>query len=115
MLVGKVIGESDIGTELLLSSLAVGTRTIRVDHATDRSQIARLEFLDGSADFGDAPHNFVARDTGIYGRHEFFPLVANLVQIGMTDPTKENFNLHVVFGWLAALNLGRSHGRCRTG
>ena len=44
-----------------------------------------LNFLTALPTFTTRPDNFVARNTGIYGRHDRVPFVAHLVQIRMTD------------------------------
>src|SRR5436190_10268284 len=78
---------------LLESCMATGTGPAGIHHATDPGQITFLEFLDLATDRGNAPHDFVARHARV-NRH--VPLVANLVQIRMTDTAIKNFNLNIV-------------------
>jgi len=42
VLIGKVVGESQIRTELLEASLALGAGTIGIDHAADGGEVAGL-------------------------------------------------------------------------
>src|ERR1035438_2645059 len=90
---------------LFESRMATGTGPAGIHHATDSGQITFLEFLDLTADPGHAPHDFVARHAGV-NRH--VPLVANLVQIRMTDATIKDFNLHIVNSDVTPLNRERT-------
>ena len=83
MCVLAVVGLHRIMFAILLEScLATGTGPAGIHHATDSGQIAFLKFFDLATDLRHAPHDFVARHARV-NRH--VPLVANLVQIRMTD------------------------------
>jgi hypothetical protein len=113
--VGKVVGEHEIGAELLLAGLALGTRAVRVDHATDRGQVARLEVRDGRAYLRHSPYDLVARNAGVDSRHHAFPLVSRLVKIGMADAAEQDLDLNVMVRQIAPWNGGGSEWRRRTG
>ena len=101
MLVGEVVGESEIRAELLEAGLALGAGAVGIDHAADRGEVAGLELGDRRADLGDAADDFVAGNAGVDGGHHAAPLVADLMEIGVADAAEQNFDLHVVFGWIA--------------
>ncbi len=115
MLVGKVVGEGRIRAELLEARLALGAGAVRVDHAADRGEVAGLELGDRGADLGDAADDLVAGHAGVDGGHDTAPLVADLVEIGVADAAEEDFDLHVVFGWIAPRDRGGGQRRSRTG
>ncbi len=96
VLVGEVVGEGEVGAELLEARLALGAGAVGVDHAADRGEVAGLELGDGGADLGDAADDLVAGNAGIDGGHHAAPLVAGLVEIGVADAAEENLDLHVV-------------------
>jgi hypothetical protein len=64
-------------------------------------------FGDLGSNLGYATDNFVTRDAGIDG---IFPLVSRLVDVGVTDATKEDFNLDVSLAWLASSDVHRCEG-----
>src|SRR5580698_5416085 len=113
MLVGKVISKGRIRTELLLAGPALGAGAVGIDHAAHRSQVAELEFRDGRADLGYAADDLVTRNTGVDRGQEFAPLVAHLVKVRVADAAEKNFDLHVVFGWVATCDRGESQRRGR--
>ena len=115
VLVGEVVGEGEVRAELLESGLALGAGAVGVDHAADRGEVAGLEFGHGGADLGDAADDLMAGNAGVDGGHHAAPLVAGLVEIGVADAAEENFDLHVVFGWIAPRDRSGSKRRCRTG
>ena len=43
------------------------------------------------------------------------PLIPDLVQVGVTDAAEQDFNLYVVFGWIAPRDRGGGQRRRRTG
>ena len=102
VLVGEVVGEGHVRAELLEAGLALGAGAVRIDHAADRGEVARLELGDRGADLGDAADDLVARDAGVDGRHDAAPLVTDLVEIGVADTAVEDLDLHVVLGRIAA-------------
>ena len=57
----------------------------------------------------------MAGNARVDGGHDAAPLVANLVEIGVTDAAIQNFNLYVVFGWIAPCYRSGGQRRCRTG
>ena len=114
MLVGEVVSQGEIRTELLKARLALGAGAVGIDHAADCGEVAGLEPGDGGADLGDAAHNLMARNAGVNGGHRVLPLVANLVEIGVTNAAEQDFDLHVVFGGIAPRDRGRRQRRCCT-
>ena len=112
---GEVEGEGHVRAELLEAGLALGAGAVRVDHAADRGEVAGLELGDGRADLGDAADDLMARDDRVDGGHDAAPLVADLVEIGVADAAEEDFDLHVVFGWIAPRDRGGGQRRCRAG
>jgi len=115
VLVRKVVGEGRLRTELLEARPALRAGAVRVHHAADCGDVARLELGYGRADFGDAPNDLVSGNAGIDGGHHTAPFVADLVEIGVTDATVENLDLYIVFGWIATRDHGRGERRCCTG
>jgi hypothetical protein len=64
VLVGEVVGEGEVGAELLEAGLALGAGAVGVDQAADGGEVAGLEFGDGGADLGDAADDLVAGTQG---------------------------------------------------
>ena len=91
MLVGEVVGEGQIRAELLEARLALGACAVGVHHAADCGEVARLELGDRGANLGDTADDLVAGDAGINGGHHAAPLIANLVEIGVTDAADREF------------------------
>ena len=87
--------------------MALRTGAVRVHHAAHRGKITALELRDCGADFRDSAGNFVSRYAGVDSGHHAAPLVADLVQIGVADTAKQNFDLYVVFRRIAPRNCGR--------
>ena len=92
---------SESGPPDWLSRLALLARTVGVDHAANRDNVAGLELLYRGAGLGHAPYNLMAGNTRIDRGHHAAPLIAGLVQVRVTDSAEENLNLHVCFGWIA--------------
>src|SRR6266516_643962 len=111
--VRRVEGENHVRTELLKASLALRAGAVRIDHAPDRSEIARLVLGNCRADFGYAADDLMAGDNRVIRGHELAPLVANRMEIGVTDAAKQDFNLHVAVTWIATNNLSGRQRRCR--
>ena len=101
VLVGEVVGERQVRAELLQALLALRAGAVGIDHAADRGEVAGLELRDCGADLGDAADDLVAWNAGIDSGHDVAPLVADLVEVGVTDAAEEDLNLHVVFGWIS--------------
>ena len=57
----------------------------------------------------------MARDDRVNSGHDAAPFVKNLVEVGVTDAAKQDFDLHVAVSWIATRNRGGSQLRCRTG
>ena len=115
VLVGEVVREGHVGAELLKAGLALRTGAVCVHQAADRGQIAGLEFGDGGAYLGDAADNLMAGHTRVDGRHDAFPLIAGLVEIGVADATEKDFDLDVGGGWIAPRDGGGDKRRCCAG
>ena len=109
MFVRRIKSQDHIRTELLEACLALCTRSIRIHHAADRSDVARLELCDSRAYLGHTTDDFVARHNWINGGHKLAPLISHGMNIGVADPAVENFDLHIVFFWIAPRDLSRSH------
>ena len=101
-----------VGAELLESGLALGAGAVGVDQAADCGEVAGLELRHGGADLGDAADDLMAGDAGVDGGHDFPPLVAGLVEIGVADAAEEDFDLHVVIGGIAPRDRGGCELRC---
>jgi hypothetical protein len=82
-------------TELLETILAFRAGSIRIDKATHRGNIARLKPLHGRSNLHDTPHDFMAGDAWVRGRHNAVPLVANGVDIRMADTAEQYLDLDV--------------------
>src|SRR5215831_7505693 len=106
MFVGEVVGEREIRAELLETGLALGASAVRIDHAANGCEVAWLELGDRRADLAHTADNLVAGHARIDGWHRLLPLVANLVEIGVTDATKKYLNLHVLFSGIAPDDRG---------
>src|SRR6266513_5329224 len=113
--VRRVEGEDHVRAELLKASLAPWAGAIRIDHASDRGEIAGLVLSNCRADLGHTAYNLVTGNNRVSRGHELAPLVANRMQIGVADAAKQDLDLHVAVSWIATVDLGRSQPRCRTG
>ena len=102
--IGEVIGEGKVRAELFKPFFAFRAGAVGIDHAANGAQVADFKFLYSGADFGDPADNFVARDDRVDGGHCSAPLIARLMQVGVTDSAEEDFYLHVVLGWIAPLD-----------
>jgi len=115
MLVGKVVGQRDVGTELLQSDFAFRARSVRVDEAADGRKISGLEFGDRRTHLRHAADNFMAGNAGIHGGHEATPLITGLVEIGMADAAIQDVDLHVLVRGIPACDGGQRQRRCGAG
>jgi hypothetical protein len=115
MLIGEIVCKSGIRAELLEAYLTLGAGPVRIHHAADGGEVTRLEIGYCGTNLGDAAHNLVSGDARVDGGHETAPLVADLVEVGVTDAAEENFDLHVVRCWVASSDRGGGQRRCRTG
>ena len=110
VLVREVIGEGHVRAELLKPGLALRAGAVGVDQAADCGQVARLELGHRRADLGDAADDLMARNNRIYRGHDAAPLVADLVDVGVADAAKQDFDLHVVLGGIATIMLVEASG-----
>src|SRR4051812_35189793 len=108
MLVRTVVSKDHIRTKLFESVFAFPARAIRIDHATNGSDVTGLELRHRRADLGNAAEDLVSGDARISGGHVVVPLVANLVEIRVADTAKEDFNLYIGGSRLAPRDLGGS-------
>jgi hypothetical protein len=115
VLVGKLVSKGRIRAELLEARQVLRAGAIGVHHAADGSTVAGLELGHRRADLGYAADDFVPRNTWIDGGHEFAPLVADRLEIGVTNAAIQNFDLYVVFGWVAPRDCVGDQRRRRTG
>jgi hypothetical protein len=96
-LVGRVVREGREAEAVLLEAcLAARALAARPDHAADCCQVTLFEQTDRAADLHHSADNLVPRYARVHGRHHAFPLIARLVQIGVTDATIENLELYVL-------------------
>src|SRR5438132_14003132 len=65
VLVRRVEGEDHVRAELLKASLALWAGAVRIDHATDRSEIARFVFGNGRPDLGYTADDLVTGDNRV--------------------------------------------------
>jgi hypothetical protein len=115
VLVWEVVGEDHVGAELFQASFALGTGAIGVDHTAYGSEVAYFEFGYSGADLGDAADDLVTGDAGIDSGHDAAPLVAGLMEVGVTDAAEEDLNLHITLGWIAPRDRGGCKRRFLTG
>src|SRR6185312_5830950 len=115
MFVGEVVGQGHVRAELLEACLALRTRTVGVDQAANSGKVADLELRHGRAGAGNTAHDLMAWDAGINGGHNAAPLVADLMQVGVTDAAEENLDAHIRVGWIAPRDRGGCKRRCSTG
>jgi hypothetical protein len=115
VLVGEIVCKREIPAELFEASLALGTGAIGVNHATDSSEVAGLELGYCGADPGNTAHDLMAGDARVNSGHDIAPLITDLMKVGVTDTAEENFDLYVVFCWIASRDRTRRKGRRRTG
>jgi hypothetical protein len=101
MLVGKVAGEGEVGAELLETLLAIRTGAVGVDQAAYGGEVTCFEFCHRRPNLGHPADNLVAGNARIDGGHHTAPLIADLVQVRVTDAAEENFNLHVTLSSIA--------------
>src|SRR5256885_13659191 len=99
VLVRRIEGENHVRAELLETSLALCAGAVRIDHATDRGEIAGLVLGNCRADLGHAADDLVAGDNRIIRGHELAPLVADRMEIGLADAAEENFDLYGAGRW----------------
>src|SRR6266481_4362425 len=106
VLVRRVESEDHVRAELLEAGLALWAGAVRIDHAPDRSEIARLVLGNCRADLGHTADDLVAGDNRVIRSHELAPLVADRMEIGVADAAEQDLDLHVAVSWIAPLDLG---------
>lgn len=105
VLVRSVVGEGRRAiAELLLPALAARAGTAGIDQAAHGDEIADLELGGRAAGARDAADDLVARHAGVDRGHEGLPLVAGLVDVGVTDAAVQHLDLHIVRLRVAALD-----------
>src|ERR1035441_2699136 len=112
VLVREVVSERHIWAELLEPRLALWACAVRVHHAAHRGNITGFELGNSRTDLRDPANNFMARHQGIDRGHNFLPLIAGLVQIGVADAAEKNFDLNIVFSGIAPRDRSGSKRRC---
>src|SRR5438477_7337479 len=109
-----IISKDGLVAELLQSFFAIRTRPARIDHATDRGQIAFFEFLYLAPHLHHAPDDFMTGHAGV--SRAAAPFIARDMEVGVTDPTEKNLYLHVARRRITTLKrewLQRLVGRVR--
>jgi hypothetical protein len=102
----RVIGESHVRAELLKTSLTLLAVTVGVNQAAHCGKVPCLEFGDCCADFGHTADDLMSGNTGIDGGHRA-PLVTDLVEVGVADTAKKDFDLNIVFTWITPRDCSR--------
>ena len=111
--VWRVVGEGHMRAELLETGLTLVAVAVGVNQAADCSKVAGLEVGDCGADVGDTANDLVSRNAWIDSGHHT-PLVTDLVEVRVTDTTEKDFDLNVVFAWIAPRDHGGRKLRFRT-
>src|SRR5438034_257256 len=114
VLVRRIEGENHVRAELLETSLALCAGAVRIDHAADRGDVPGLVLGNCRADLDNAADDLVTGNNRVIRGHELAPLVAHRMQIGVADPAKQDFDLHVAVGWIAPVDFSGGQTRCRT-
>jgi hypothetical protein len=109
----RVVGEGPVRAELLKTSLTLFAVTIGVNHAAYRSNITRFELSDCRSDLGDTANDLMSGNAWIDSRHRA-PLITDLVQVRVAYTAEKDFNLNVMFTWIASWDRDGSKRRFRT-
>lgn len=101
-----VVGEDQTRVAVLLLPMpALGALAAGIDKDTDADFVSDLVLANFAADSRDDSRDFVARNHGEYGAT---PLIAGLMNVGMTNAAKLDVDDHVVLARLAAFKrIGR--------
>jgi hypothetical protein len=94
------------GQNCFKAGFAMRAGAVRIDHATDRSEIARFVLGNCRADFGDTPDNLMTGDDREVCGHELAPLVADRMKIGMANAAEQDLDLHVMVSGTSTLDFG---------
>ena len=90
-----VVGEDrDLVAELLQVCLAVLAYPARIDHATDRGQVAFLELLHVASHFHHAPDDFMTRHAGVSSCAA--PFVASDMNVRVTNSAEKDLDLDII-------------------
>ncbi len=109
-----LVGLGVVGADHALDAVGLGAGfAVVADHAgfdgdADAGEVAYFEFGDGGADGGDAADDLVAGDHGVEGAA---PLVADLVDVGVTDAAIVDGNDDVAGSWFATVKVKGSERR----
>lgn len=109
----RVVGEGHVRAELLETGLTLMAVAVRVNQTADCSKVAGLEVGDCGADVGDTADDLMSGNAWIDSGHHA-PLVTDLVEVRVTDTTEKDFDLNVVFAWIAPRDHGGRKLRFRT-
>src|SRR5947207_2350629 len=74
-----------LGQNCSRPALHCGQGTVRINHAAHRGHVTRLELGHGRADPGNMADDLMARHNRVIRGHELAPLVADRMEIGVTD------------------------------
>jgi hypothetical protein len=86
---------------LLAAVFARGALTAAVDKDANTDEVTNLEFLDGCANFGDAPDNFVTRHNWV---RLGAPVTIDSVDVGVADALELNIDAHILRADITAKN-----------
>jgi hypothetical protein len=111
--VWRVVGEGHVRAELFETGLALVAVAVGVNQAADCSKVSGLEVGDCGADVGDTADDLMSGNAWIDSGHHT-PLVTDLVEVRVTDTTEKDFDLYVVFAWIAPWDRGGRKRRFRT-
>jgi hypothetical protein len=105
MFIGAVVGEGGKGQTVLFEPrLAARTGAARIHHASDRAQVAGLQFGDPIAHAFYAADNFMAGHAGV---NRIVPFIPGLMHVRVTDPAKEDLDFDIQRTRLAPVNVER--------
>ena len=113
--VRRIESERHVWAELFEIAFAILARSIGVNHATHRNEIAWLVLGNGRTDVGYASNDLMAGDNRIVRRHELAPFIANRMQVRVTNATEKDFDLHIAVGGIASHDRRRGQQRRLTG
>lgn len=109
-------------TIIIQSFLATWTTPARIDHATDRRQIALFEFLYLAPNLDHAPNDLMTGHARV--SRAAAPFISHDMQVRVTNPAEKNFNLHIrrrritplerewfqrLVGRMGGITFGRKH------
>jgi hypothetical protein len=98
----RIVGEGHMRTVLLKTGLALGAVTIGVNHAADCRNIAGFKLADCRADLGDTANDLVSRNARIDSWHSSTPLTTNGVEVRVAYAAEKDFDLNIMFSWIAS-------------